>query len=218
MSNITSVCIVEDVRDIREALERIIGLSPAFGLTGSFATGEEALRKLPVYRPKIVLTDIGLGSMSGIELVEQLKPRFPEMLFMMCTIYEEEDKIFDALRAGASGYILKKSSPAKILDSLKELLEGGAPMTNLIARKVVTAFKEIPLLEEAPELEEHGDVAALSKREKEILECLAEGKIYKEIALEMNISPETVRKHVYHIYEKLQVNNRMSAVNKLLGR
>jgi DNA-binding NarL/FixJ family response regulator len=216
--NKISVCIVEDVTDIRMALEQIIELSDGCTLTASFATGEEALAKILLLKPQVVLMDIGLGSSNGIELVKELKPQAPEILYMMCTVYEEEEKIFDALRAGASGYILKKSSPAKLTEAISELVEGGAPMSSQIAMKVVNAFKHLPVKEALPLQQESADVAVLSRREKEILEWLSQGKIYKEIGAELGITAETVRKHVYHIYEKLHVNNRVEAVNKYFGR
>ena len=215
--NKISVCIVEDVTDIRQALEQIIELSENCSLAGSFSSGEEALVKIPIIRPNVVLMDIGLGSTNGIDLVKELKPQHPEILYMMCTVYEEDEKIFDALRAGASGYILKKSSPAKLLDAIGELVDGGAPMSSQIALKVVNAFKDMPV-QETLIATENADTAMLTRREKMILEKLAQGKIYKEIGKELDISPETVRKHVYHIYEKLHVNNRVEAVNKFYGR
>ncbi|XVJ64749.1 MAG: response regulator transcription factor [Lacibacter sp.] len=213
-----AVCIVEDVTDIRQALEQIIELSDDCMLTASFASGEEALLKIPLVKPQVVLMDIGLGSTSGIDIVRELKPLHPEILYLMCTVYEEEEKIFEALRAGASGYILKKSSPAKLTEAIQELVEGGAPMSSQIAMKVVNAFKHLPVQETLAPSQQADDVAVLSRREKEILEWLAQGKIYKEIGRELNISAETVRKHVYHIYEKLHVNNRVEAVNKFFGR
>jgi DNA-binding NarL/FixJ family response regulator len=215
-----SVCIVEDVTDIRQALEQIIELSENCRLAGSFSSGEEAIVKIPLVKPNVVLMDIGLGSTNGIDIVKELKPQLPEILYMMCTIYEEDEKIFDALRAGANGYILKKSSPGKLLDAIGELVDGGAPMSSQIAMKVVTAFKDLPVQEAiAPTAHiEAEDIAMLSRREKEILEWLAQGKIYKEIGRELNITVETVRKHVYHVYEKLHVNNRVEAVNKFFGR
>jgi DNA-binding NarL/FixJ family response regulator len=216
--NKISVCIVEDVSDIRQALEQIIELSDNCTLAASFSSGEEALVKIPLVKPQVVLMDIGLGSTNGIDLVKELKPLHPEILFMMCTVYEEEEKIFEALRAGANGYILKKSSPAKLTEAINELVEGGAPMSSQIAMKVVTAFKHLPVQEETQAPGTSDDVAVLSRREKEILEWLAQGKIYKEIGAELTISAETVRKHVYHIYEKLHVNNRVEAVNKYFGR
>ncbi len=216
--NKISVCIVEDVTDIRQALEQIIELSENCSLAGSFSSGEEALVKIPLVKPDVVLMDIGLGSTNGIDLVKELKPQHPEVLYMMCTVYEEDEKIFDALRAGASGYILKKSSPAKLLEAISELVDGGAPMSSQIALKVVNAFKDMPVQETIALTPENVDTTVLTRREKMILEKLAQGKIYKEIGKELDISPETVRKHVYHIYEKLHVNNRVEAVNKFYGR
>jgi DNA-binding NarL/FixJ family response regulator len=185
-------------------------------MLASFPSAEDAMDKIPALKPQVVLMDINLGGMSGIECVRRLKPVNPDILYMMCTVYEEDEKIFEALRAGASGYILKKTAPGKLLDAIKELSEGGAPMSSQIARKVVAAFsKAKPTTEEAASAD---DIAALSNREKEILELLSKGMLYKEIANSLYISPETVRKHVYHIYEKLHVNNRVEAVNKYFGR
>ncbi len=216
--NKIAVCIVEDVTDIRQALEQIIELSDNCVLAGSFSSGEEALIKIPIVKPDVVLMDIGLGSTNGIDLVKELKPQHPEILYMMCTVYEEDEKIFDALRAGASGYILKKSSPSKLLDAIGELVDGGAPMSSQIALKVVNAFKDMPVAETVLSGGDNEETSVLTKKEKAVLEKLAQGLIYKEIGNELDISPETVRKHVYHIYEKLHVNNRVEAVNKFYGR
>jgi DNA-binding NarL/FixJ family response regulator len=216
--NKIAVCIVEDVTDIRHALEQIIDLSDNCVLAASYSSGEEALVKIPLIKPDVVLMDIGLGSTNGIDLVKELKPQHPEILYMMCTVYEEDEKIFDALRAGASGYILKKSSPSKLLDAIGELVDGGAPMSSQIALKVVNAFKDMPVAETVLPDGDNEETAVLTKKEKAVLEQLAQGKIYKEIGNELDISPETVRKHVYHIYEKLHVNNRVEAVNKFYGR
>ncbi len=206
------VAIVEDNNDIRLALEQIIQASDEYTLAGSCISGEEAIIKLPILSPKVVLMDIGLGGMSGIEVVREMKANYPEILFMMCTIYDEDEKIFEALAAGANGYVLKKTSPAKMLEGIKELVEGGAPMSSQIARKVVAAFQNKP----AAVADNSLDV--LSKREKEILEMLSTGLLYKEISEKLSISAETVRKHVYHVYEKLHVSNRIEAVNKFFGR
>lgn len=210
-----TVCIVDDNKDIRSALEQIIFMSEGYKMLGSFPSAEEAMEKIPGLKPQVVLMDINLGGMSGIECVRRLKPVNPDILYMMCTVYEEDEKIFEALRAGASGYILKKTAPGKLLDAIKELSEGGAPMSSQIARKVVAAFSKAKPAEESSAVD---DIAALSNREKEILELLSKGMLYKEIANNLYISPETVRKHVYHIYEKLHVNNRVEAVNKFFGR
>lgn len=209
-----SVAIVEDNNDIRLALEQIIESSDDFSLAGSCTSGEEALVKLPIIHPNVVLMDIGLGDgINGIEVVRELKQSNPEILFMMCTIYEEDEKIFEALRAGANGYILKKTQPAKLLEGISELIQGGAPMSSQIASKVVAAFQNNSITAtQSTSLDE------LSKRENEILEMLSTGLLYKEISDKLSISSETVRKHVYHIYEKLHVSNRIEAVNKYFRR
>lgn len=213
------VCIVEDNRDIRQALEQILQLSSGFEWADSFSSGEEALAGIPAMAPQVVLMDIHLGGVDGIECVRILKRRYPEILFMMCTVYEDDAKIFEALRAGASGYVLKKTTPDKLLDAIRELYEGGSPMSSQIARKVVAAFQDKgKTLSQEPTLEDADRLDSLSRREMEILEMLAKGMIYKEISVALFISPETVRKHVYHIYEKLHVNNRVEAINKFFGR
>ena len=209
-----SVAIVEDNNDIRQALEQIIESSGEFTFAGSCTTGDEALIQLPILNPKVVLMDIGLGDgINGIEVVRKLKASNPEILFMMCTIYEEDEKIFEALRAGASGYILKKTQPAKLLEGITELIQGGAPMSSQIASKVVAAFQKNSFVTLSG-----SSLDVLSKRENEILEMLSTGLLYKEISDKLAISSETVRKHVYHIYEKLHVSNRVEAVNKYFGR
>ncbi|MBV4356988.1 response regulator [Pinibacter aurantiacus] len=218
MNRNISVCIVDDTNDIRLALEEIINMADGYDLIGSFSNGEEALEKLPDLKPEVVLMDINLGGMTGIECVKKLKPLNPDMLFMMCTVYEEDDKIFEALSAGANGYILKKTAPGKLLEAIKELKEGGAPMSSLIARKVVAAFQNKPAAVAATAEGSDDLIDALSNREKEILKFLSKGMLYKEIGVQLGISHETVRKHVYHIYEKLHVNSRIEAVNKYYGR
>ena len=207
-----SVCIVDDNKELRNALEEIISMSEGYKCQATLGTPEEAMQQIPVLRPDVVLMDINLGSPeSGIDVVRHLKPRIPATNFMMCTVYEENEKIFEALSAGASGYILKKTDPARMLDAIRELYAGGAPMSSQIARKVVAAFQK-------PGPEKEGELDVLSAREREILELLSKGLMYKEIAAQLFLSPETVRKHVYHIYEKLHVNNRVAAVNKFYGR
>jgi DNA-binding NarL/FixJ family response regulator len=209
-----SVCIVDDNRELRNALEEIITMSHGYKCTATIGTAEEAIHQLPVLRPDVVLMDINLGSAeSGIDVVRTLKPRIPDTNFMMCTVYEENEKIFEALSAGASGYILKKTDPGRMLDAIRELYEGGAPMSSQIARKVVAAFQQ-----QARNNNESEELDILTNREKEILELLSKGLMYKEIASQIFLSPETVRKHVYHIYEKLHVTNRVAAVNKFYGR
>ena len=208
-----SVAIVEDNNDIRQALEQIITMADGYTLAGSCINGEEAINKIPDLNPDVVLMDINLGGINGIECVKILKELYPEILFMMCTVYEEDEKIFEALSAGANGYILKKTTPEKLLIAITELSEGGAPMSSQIANKVVAAFKNKPAASV-----NNDSLDVLSKREKEILEALSKGLLYKEIADQLYISSQTVRKHVYHIYEKLHVSNRVEAVNKFFNR
>jgi DNA-binding NarL/FixJ family response regulator len=209
-----SVCIVDDNRDLRNALEEIISMSEGFKCVGTIGTPQEAIAQIPILNPDVVLMDINLGSdETGIDCVRVLKQKVPGTNFMMCTVYEENEKIFQALTAGASGYILKKTAPARMLDAIRELYHGGAPMSSQIARKVVAAFQS-----KAVQVSDTDSLNTLSHREKEILEQLSKGLMYKEIAAELFISPETVRKHVYHIYEKLHVSNRVEAVNKFFGR
>jgi len=213
--NDISVCIVDDNNELRAALEEIISMSDGYKCVGTMNTADEANRKLPLIKPDVVLMDINLGSgETGIDCVRELKPIMPSTNFMMCTVYEEDEKIFEALNAGASGYILKKTAPGKLLEAIRELYQGGAPMSSQIARKVVAAFQKHTT---APGTGE-SDLATLSNREKEILELLSRGLMYKEIAAALFISQETVRKHVYHVYEKLHVSNRVEAVNKFYGR
>ncbi len=211
-----SVCIVDDVSELRQALEEIISSANGYKCIGTMSNVAEAMTKLPILKPDVVLMDINLGeNESGIDCVRELKPILPATNFMMCTVYEDDEKIFEALSAGASGYILKKTEPPKLLDAIKELHEGGAPMSSQIARKVVFAFRSKQPVSSSSNLAE---IEQLSHREKQILEELSRGLMYKEIANVLFISPETVRKHVYHIYEKLHVTNRVEAVNKYFGR
>ncbi len=212
MKQIT-ICIVDDNKELAEVLEETINMSDGYVCIGKFYSASESIKCIPKLKPDVVLMDINLGiGESGIDIVRTLKPMIPSTNFMMCTIYEEDDKIFEALRAGASGYILKKTIPIKMLDAIKELTEGGAPMSNQIAKKVVSAFQNKNF--ETPELMNFG----LTKRENKILELLSKGLMYKEIASELGISPETVKKHVFHVYEKLHVTNRVEAVNIFFGR
>ncbi len=213
MKEIT-VCIVDDNKDLRNALEEIISMSEGYTCVGTIGTAEGAIVQLPLLNPDVVLMDINLGTeASGIDCVRILKPQTPSTNYMMCTVYEEDEKIFEALSAGASGYILKKTAPARLLEAIRELYQGGAPMSSQIARKVVAAFQK-----KGGKAENAAGLSELSNREREILEQLSKGLMYKEIAAELFISAETVRKHVYHIYEKLHVTNRIEAVNKYFGR
>lgn len=204
------ICIVEDKMELRDAMSMMLQLTDGFVAGGSFNSTEEAIPAICNIVPDAVLMDINLPGSSGINCVATLKTRFPQMLFLMCTAYEDNEKIFNSLKAGASGYILKSDGPAKIMDALSEMLKGGSPMSSSIARKVVGSFKHLE--------EEHQLVHNLTDREKEILSLLATGLMNKEIADKLNISSATVRTHIQHIYEKLQINTRVEAVNMYLKR
>ena len=217
-----SVFIVDDHLPMRNTLEQIILDSEEFELTGSCARFREAVVLIPALQPDVVLLDINLGEEeNGIDIIRELKPRHPEFLFMMCTVYDDDEKIFDALHAGANGYILKKTNPGSLLEAIRELKEGGAPMSRQIARKVVNVFQYTPCAQGLWQGSFSGKarpLPVLSNRENEILQQLAIGLLYKEIAANLYISQETVRKHVYHIYEKLHVGNRVEAINKYFRR
>ncbi len=204
------VCIVEDKNDLREAMGMMIQYSNNYVLGGSYPNAELAMKHIPEVQPDVVLMDINLPGASGISCVNSLKSLFPDMLFMMCTAYEDNDKIFDSLKAGASGYILKTEGPQKIIEALDDVVNGGSPMSSSIARKVVASFNNLG--------GENAIIEALTDREKEVLEHLAKGLIGKEVADAMQISWGTVRKHVQNIYKKLQVNTRVEAVNLYLKR
>lgn len=211
-----TVFIVDDNKELRNALEEIVSMSEGYRCIGTASSAEEAVDRIPITRPDVVLMDINLGTEeSGIDVVRTLKPRIPDTNFMICTVYEEDEKIFEALSAGASGYILKKTPPGRMLEAIRELYEGGAPMSSQIARKVVAAFQQ---QQSQQAINDSEKLHVLTPREMEILELLSKGLMYKEIATQTFLSPETVRKHVYHIYEKLHVTNRVAAVNKFYGR
>jgi DNA-binding NarL/FixJ family response regulator len=205
-----TIGIVEDNQFIRMALEQIILATEGYQLKGSYSSAEEAIEKIPSSEPDIVLMDINLGGKSGIDAVADLHEKCPDTRFMMCTVYEDDEKIFEALAAGATGYILKKSKPSELMAAVRELSEGGAPMSSQIASKVVASFRK-------KESSKENLLESLTHREFEILEALVKGKLYKEIGNDMNISTETVRKHVYHIYKKLHINNRVEAYNRFFG-
>ena len=205
-----SIAIVEDLDVVRNGLKDFISLSTDFLVIGAFKTGEEALQKLPEIRPDIVIMDINLPGMNGIECIRQVKDKSPSTQFMMFTVYENDDKVFEALKAGASGYLLKNTGLLQIAESVKELHEGGSPMSANIARKMVNLFRDAD--KKTPFLD------ILSNREKEILQLLAKGLLYKEIAEQLGITTGTVRIHIHKIYEKLHVQNRTEAINKAFGK
>ncbi|HOW65250.1 MAG TPA: response regulator transcription factor [Candidatus Paceibacterota bacterium] len=202
------IAIVEDNRTVREGLAFLVGNSPGFECVGQWASGEEALDHAPKIKPNVVLMDIGLPGMSGIECITRLKEILPDTQVMMLTVFEDDDRVFQSLSAGATGYLLKKTHSAQILEAIADLHRGGAPMSSQIARRVVEAFKK--------SADPPSDVDALTPREKEILGYLANGFLYKEIAEMLGIRVDTVRTHIRNLYEKLQVRTRMQAVNKAM--
>ena len=206
----TTIGIVEDDGGLREQLRRLIETTPGFRCAGDWASGEDALPALLAALPDIVLMDVHMPGMSGIDCVAALKETRPEAHVLMLTVYEDSEKIFRALSAGANGYLVKRDIPKKLMPALREMLSGGAPMSSHIARRVVSHFQKKPA---AP-----ADELSLSPREKEVLALLAEGCLYKEIAGKLGIGHETVRTHVQRIYQKLQVRTRTEAVVRFLGQ
>jgi DNA-binding NarL/FixJ family response regulator len=204
------VSIVEDSRGTRESLSELIGRAPGLKCVGAHGTGEQALERIPTETPDVVLMDINLPGMSGIECVGHLKGKLPKLQVLMLTTYEESDLIFDSLRNGASGYLLKNMPPAELIQAVEQVHSGGAPMSMQIARKVVNHFQQIR--------QPSSDVERLTKREQEILALLAKGYLYKEIADQLGITLSTVRAHLHTVYEKLHVQSRTQAVVKFLGR
>jgi len=205
-----TLAIVEDLDEVRDGLKNFIALSQDFKVLDTFKTAEEAAHDLPKLKPDIVIMDINLPGMNGIECIREIKNKIPNTQFMMFTVYENDEKVFEALKAGASGYLLKNTGLVQLIESLKELYNGGSPMSANIARKLVTLFRN--------EQKEAANLDLLSGRENEILQLLTKGLLYKEIADQLSISVSTVRQHIHHIYEKLHVQNRTEAINKVFGR
>jgi len=205
-----TLAIVEDLDEVRDGLRNFISLSQDFKVVDTFKTAEEAAYDLPKLKPDIVIMDINLPGMNGIECIRQVKDKTPGTQFMMFTVYENDEKVFEALKAGASGYLLKNTGLVQLIESLKELYNGGSPMSANIARKLVTLFRS--------EQKETANLEVLSNRENEILQFLSTGLLYKEIAEQLSISVSTVRQHIHHIYEKLHVQNRTEAINKAFGK
>lgn len=205
------VCVVEDDSVVREQLIHQIERAPGFTLLSSHRSAENALEEIPRQKPDVVLMDINLPKMSGIDCVRQLKGQLPGTHFVMLTVYEDADAIFKSLLAGAVGYLLKgrSGSGVQVLEALRDASRGGSPLNSLIARKIVQHFHHQPVHSGA----EH----PLSAREREVLELLSKGLPYKEIADMLGVNIETVRKHCHNIYERLQVSSRTEAVVKYLG-
>ena len=205
-----TINIVEDLDEVREGLSQFISLNSEFKITGSFSSAEEAMIKIPMLKPDIVIMDISLPGMNGIECIRTIKDKCKGTQFMMFTVYENDEKVFQALRAGASGYLLKNTGLMQMISALKELHEGGSPMSSNIARKLVSIFQQKEKI--------MSEVASLSPRENEVLQLLSDGLLYKEIADQLSISVATVRQHIHKIYEKLHVANRTEALNKVFGK
>jgi DNA-binding NarL/FixJ family response regulator len=203
------ICIVEDLKEVRDGMTSLLTLDERFEVLATFADAEKAADELPAWQPDIIIMDINLPGMNGIECIKKVKPQCPASQFIMFTIYEDDEKVFEALTAGASGYLLKKTPLGKITDSLLELHSGGSPMSTQIARKVISRLQN-----DKPSAE----IKVLSARENEVLQLLAKGLLYKEIADKLLIATDTVRQHIHRIYEKLHVQNRTEAINKAYGR
>jgi DNA-binding NarL/FixJ family response regulator len=203
-----SVSIVDDEKGLRDSITTFVNGSPGFRCVSAYGSAEAALQGLPNDRPDVVLMDINMAGMTGIECVERLKVAAPELQIVMLTVYEDTEQIFKALSAGATGYLLKRLTPAKLLQAIREVHAGGSPMSNSIARKVVASFQKAG---RAGEKQTH-----LSPREETVLDCLAKGLTYKQIADQLGISIDTIRTYLRRIYEKLHVQSRTEAVAKYL--
>ena len=209
-SRVVGVSIVEDDDELRANFVTLISRAPGFRVVSQHGTGEQAVAEIPRAAPDVVLMDINLPGITGIGCVGRIRAQAPQILIVMLTVYEDSDQIFQSLRAGANGYLLKRTPGAKLLESIREVCDGGSPMSSHIARKVVQFFNQLP----APPSE----LSALSDREREVLEQLSQGRLYKEIADTLKISMDTVRKHLQSIYQKLHVHSRTEAVVKYLQR
>jgi DNA-binding NarL/FixJ family response regulator len=205
-----TISVVEDDRDTRDSLTALLSGETRLRYLNAYPTGEAAVAGIPLEKPEVALVDINLPGMSGIECVAKLKAQLPELRVLMLTTYEESDLIFNSLRAGASGYLLKKMLPAELIQAVEQVYAGGAPMSMQIARKVVEHFHR----NRPP----GSDVNKLTPREQEVLTLLSKGCLYKEISDRLGISVTTVRTHLKHIYEKLHVQSRTEATVKFLGR
>jgi DNA-binding NarL/FixJ family response regulator len=204
------VAIVEDDEEIRANLTHRIGETPSLRLLGSYADAESAMADLPHRKPDVVLMDINLPGMDGVECVRQLKSKLPSSQFVMLTVYEDNNRLFKSLMAGASGYLLKRTPPAKLVAAIKEAHAGGSPMTPQIARRVVQHFQQLP--------QPSSELQKLTPRETEVLTQLAKGFRYKEIVDNLGISPGTLHSYIRNIYEKLHVHSRTEAVVKFLNK
>jgi DNA-binding NarL/FixJ family response regulator len=207
-----NVAIVEDNNVIREGLGALINGTTGYSCIGAYSNCEDFLNKLLTIQPDVVLMDIGLPGMNGIEGVRLAMQKNPDINILMLTVYEDSEKVFDALCAGACGYLVKKTPPAKLLEAIKDVYEGGSPMSSNVARQVITAFKE------SKSVNENNSDYELSEREKSVLSLLADGYNYQEIANSLFISVDTVRHHIRNIYKKLHVHSQSEAVAKAIRK
>ncbi len=204
------VCIVEDNADMRESVAQVLNQAPGLCCTSTYATAEAAVDDLPRQKPDVALVDINLPGMNGIECVSKLKAQLPKLQVLMFTRYEQSDRIFDSIRAGASGYLLKRIPAEELIKAVEQVHSGGAPMTMQVARKVINYFQQIQKPKAA--------IDKLTPREQEVLALLAQGYLYKEICDQLDISINTLRNHLRAIYEKLHVHSRTEATIKYLAR
>ena len=211
-----TVSIVEDNDKLRGTLAKVIGRAEGFRFVSDYGSAEAALEDLPKVKPEVVLMDINLPGMNGVECVRKLKALMPQTQVMMLTVYEDTENIFNALAAGANGYMLKRTPSKELIEAIREVHRGGSPMTTHIARLVVQSFQKPAAA--APTTQAGGELAELSEREQQVLDLLSQGLIYKEIADKLNIGYETVHTYIRRIYEKLQVRTRTEAVAKFLQR
>jgi len=207
-SGVIKTAVVEDMRDIREGLTTLIDFTEGFKCTGGYRSMEEAIPKIKGNVPDVLLSDIGLPGMSGIEGIKIIKQEFPQMTILMLTVYDDDERIFDALCAGASGYLLKRTSPAKLLENIREAVSGGAPMSPEVASRVISLFRDI----RPPEKVDYD----LTPHETRLLKLLVAGHNYTTAAEELKVSYNTIKFHMRHIYEKLQVHSKSEAVAKAL--
>ncbi len=214
-----NISIVEDNDKLRGTLVKVIGRAEGFRCVSDYATAEDALAALPKVNPEVVLMDINLPGMNGVECVRKLKAMLPQTQVMMLTVYEDTENIFNALAAGANGYLLKRTPTKELIEAIREVHRGGSPMTTHIARLVVQSFQKPVAAPAQPAADAAGgELSELSEREQQVLDLLAQGLIYKEIADKLNIAYETVHTYIRRIYEKLQVRTRTEAVAKFLQR